>query len=1108
MLQSLRFLALLLATTGFLVAQNTQVFLKIEPTGNPLIVEMNKPVQFTAKAYIAIPGTTTGREVQIDKLAWSVDPATFGTIDQKGVFVAYGSSGGLITDGRIVAHAEVAGITVQGVVSARVGIKPPDTQFEFTISGSVKDANGDPIVGAEIVAVSPNSPITLHLATKTDANGEYKLKVPAGTYYIEASAHGYLSEYYDNAFSLKTATLIKTDPQTKDITGIDFVLGSGGSISGQVVDKSSGKPLAEVTLIAFSKTGSGTPGGSNLPGYYARTDAQGNYKITGMAEGDYFIQATAGGYQVQYYDKVASQQLATTVTVKAGGSTPDINFEMEKEIIITPDLYEISGTVYDANGNTVTYAIITAEAAATTPIGVKTYYAKSDGNGDYTLKVHAGSYIVSAQAQGFVKEYYNNVATRDLATKVSVDASNPSAAGIDFSLGTGGGIAGTVTDAAINAPIKGASVSIMSSRNSGGIPGTNNFSAQTDEQGNYKISGLAAGKYIVMARKEGFALQYYDHVADYTLATEVEVIGEQTTSGIDFSLGKLAGISGTVTDAATSNPIPKAEVVAEGNGVRFAAHTNEHGEYTLPLPAGTYTVRASSYKYATEWYNEKADATQADPVTLSSTPVDNINFTLETWGGRIKGIVVDAQSNPIEGALVKVWVEGKSASANNLRYYAQAKTAADGSYEVSGIPPGKYLVMASAKGFIGEFFDGVTDITLATTVSVQNQQTTDGINFTLDAGGAITGTVVDSKTNKPIASALVTIRSSATLSEMAAKTDEQGNYTITGLATGDYYLFAVAHGYLGKYYQLDPTQHTPVHVDAPNTTTGIDFALDPAVKQGRYRYTGTVVDAVTRQDLSLSLVELVSTSHAKILTTTTSQNGRFELLSDEQMTIRARAIGYIGTYSGNKRNWMESTPLLNGGEVNFELEKSSEVGFASITGKVLDAKTNAPMTDAWVFGIDVEGNTFFAVTDQNGSYRMGGLSNGSLDVFISETSYQPTQNGTSVDGVSMEMNLSARRNETTTASQTPIPTTVSLSQNYPNPFNPTTSISYDIPASGHASLKVFNLIGKEIATLVSGIKEAGSYRVTWNAENVPSGVYLYKLETNGKTLTRQMILMK
>ena len=89
-----------------------------------------------------------------------------------------------------------------------------------------------------------------------------------------------------------------------------------------------------------------------------------------------------------------------------------------------------------------------------------------------------------------------------------------------------------------------------------------------------------------------------------------------------------------------------------------------------------------------------------------------------------------------------------------------------------------------------------------------------------------------------------------------------------------------------------------------------------------------------------------------------------------------------------------------------------------------------------------------------------------------------------------------------------LPTKYSLSQNYPNPFNPSTLVSFSIPQSGYVTLKVYNLLGQEVATLINKEMTVGSHQVMFEASNLASGVYLYRLSSNGVTLTKKMMLMK
>jgi len=92
--------------------------------------------------------------------------------------------------------------------------------------------------------------------------------------------------------------------------------------------------------------------------------------------------------------------------------------------------------------------------------------------------------------------------------------------------------------------------------------------------------------------------------------------------------------------------------------------------------------------------------------------------------------------------------------------------------------------------------------------------------------------------------------------------------------------------------------------------------------------------------------------------------------------------------------------------------------------------------------------------------------------------------------------------------QQTLPSEFQLSQNYPNPFNPSTNIIYSIPQSSNVELKIYDILGNEIESLVNEEKSAGIYDVTWYAENLPSGVYFYQLRAGDFAETKKMLFLK
>lgn len=89
-----------------------------------------------------------------------------------------------------------------------------------------------------------------------------------------------------------------------------------------------------------------------------------------------------------------------------------------------------------------------------------------------------------------------------------------------------------------------------------------------------------------------------------------------------------------------------------------------------------------------------------------------------------------------------------------------------------------------------------------------------------------------------------------------------------------------------------------------------------------------------------------------------------------------------------------------------------------------------------------------------------------------------------------------------------IPGRMILFQNYPNPFNPVTAIKYSLPERSNVTIKIFDALGREIETLVNEEKQAGTYEILWNSENLPSGIYFYRMSAGNYTETKKMVLLR
>ena len=109
--------------------------------------------------------------------------------------------------------------------------------------------------------------------------------------------------------------------------------------------------------------------------------------------------------------------------------------------------------------------------------------------------------------------------------------------------------------------------------------------------------------------------------------------------------------------------------------------------------------------------------------------------------------------------------------------------------------------------------------------------------------------------------------------------------------------------------------------------------------------------------------------------------------------------------------------------------------------------------------------------------------------------------------------LEIKKNEVTDVEDKSIPTEYSIFQNYPNPFNPSTIISYAVPQTSHVTIKIYDMLGRQVRTLFDSEQNAGIFNIQWNGENdfgskVSSGTYIYMIKAGEFFQAKKMILLK
>ena len=792
----------------------------------------------------------------------------------------------------------------------------------------------------------------------------------------------------------------------------------------------------------------------------------------------------------------------------------------------------IAGNVTDESG-----AALADVRISVSKIGAPPWFrrAKTDTNGNYLIEgLIPGYYIVRAEKKGYVPEYYDNVYYLKEAMPVNVDE-NEAKTDINFVLDEGGSISGTIVAEESGEPLKDVHVAAF-------LPVAPNvkFHTLTDDQGNYKLTGLLSGYYIVAANKAGYLGEMYDDARRIDQATPVQVTMPDETTGIDFALGITSAITGVITSEVDGSPIEGATVGVTSlitnrpNPIKHfirVTKTNENGEYSLQVPAGYYLLVAKAKGFAEEWYEDAANPADATPVQVQEDQHTEINMALSPLGS-ITGLVVDEQTGePIAGAKVNAYLERK----HHRRFY-KAVTGEDGTYTLANLPAGNYIVEAHAEGYLPEFWQEADSVKNATLVTVENNSQVTGIDFTLSAGAKITGTVTDEDTGQPIADAFVKIKRLNGHLRLGAKTDENGNYEIGGLPAGTYIARAAARGYMAEWYQEAPRKAdaTPIDITGTETVEGIDFTLTPRVPSNT-GITGIVIDDSTGLPIEGAVVAVMPLTWAKPKRTVTGPDGTFELLGLKPgiYIAVAWAEGYIGEFYNDAHRWFKATPITVQAEqitsgIDFGLQPKAE-GAYYITGMVLNPD-GEPIEGALVLAKEDGQVVASTLTEEDGTYELENMPAGSYKLEASATSYEDAYYAGTSEETAAEVNVGEGENfysavisvsNTLTGveeeNSSSLPTSFKLDQNYPNPFNPTTEISFSLPEQAHIRLTVYNILGKEIKTLYNGMHDAGSFTITWDGTNdqglrMSSGVYIYRLEAdvNGKriALTRRMAMLK
>jgi protocatechuate 3,4-dioxygenase beta subunit len=512
---------------------------------------------------------------------------------------------------------------------------------------------------------------------------------------------------------------------------LDFTIRSettqGAVIQGHITQRG--------TSVAVAGARVDLTGGAGVVSQSTTTDESGFYSFSNLTTGRIRLAVTRAGY----YNETR------LISVTQGRSfTADFTLRLRASQLAT-----LSGVVSDTEGVAIRGAVVTLSDGVSSGMRDTT-----DSRGRYSItRVIPDTYTVSVTAPGFVSSTPTSVILDQDETEVL----NVTLSGVGASTA---GITGLVVDSD-GQPITGARVAIT------GGPVTGR-SDTTDVTGLYEILNLPAGTYTLRASATGFNPQ-----------TRTVSITVDTSTQLDFTLSDqvnqlLGSITGRITQSDGSVISDVTVKITAGPTKGQTVQSDDQGDYGIPdLPEGTYTLSFTHSGYATR------TVTGVDVIAGRATTLDAV-LGISTSGGVLAGTVTDTNGTAVVSATVKV--------LQNSSVIGTATTGSQGTYRISSLPVGTYVVQFSKSGFTTAQVSGV-EITAGASTTVDAQLTTSGSGL-----GTLSGLVVDSL-GRPVQGAVVEL--SGASGDLTTTTDADGTFQFANLTPAtNYTLTVTASGYV------------------------------------------------------------------------------------------------------------------------------------------------------------------------------------------------------------------------------------------------------------------------------------------------------------------------
>lgn len=568
------------------------------------------------------------------------------------------------------------------------------------------------------------------------------------------------------------------------------------------------------------------------------------------------------------------------------------------------------------------------------------------------------------------------------------------------------------------------------------------------------------------------------------------------------------------------------------------------------------------------WYPIKIIAASSK----SNIAVQSFIVAVVGGNGVVQGHVTDTLGNAINHVIIEVLQALNTETTSIGCYAYFARTDKNGYYRISNIDPGSYKLRAISPipRYASQWYDGKYNPNDADKIIISDSSsvTPTIADFTLRGGVetqpliTVSGLVTDTNLLPIKTTNVFFVRygfalnckdidddyreyfnmrnwcDNFRLDERSqhvyhAKGDSLGMYSLN-IPRGTYIAFAKAPGYEKEFYLEKSDLLSANHIILKQDSAGINFTLAPFPPIAHGTIKGTVIDSL----LDIGVTSRIIAFRDRWISKDSYNCFRSYVVDTDSLgayTIDSLLPGSyfvfavpLGNYApafysadGASIRWKKASRVIVNGntveDINIFVRKIPSItnGYSSIHGNVRSSSGSASMAGGLVYAYRNGEVSGYAITNEVGNYVIEGLAPGTYTVMVdklgcNETESKSTTVSYSITGNPVSATIDFSIDEATGVTQTSImqPAKFMLKQNYPNPFNPSTAIDYTLNQSGYITLKVYNLLGQEVYTLVDGIQNAGSYRVIFNAKGLSSGIYFYRLKNQNTVQTRKMILLQ